>query len=497
MDWLDGLIWRRGIFDGTSLHIPTEVEELKVPEGTGQLLIVRIPKGDNPPYGTAQGLFKKRVGKNCMPIDPVAFASARVSTGAVDWSGQPVPGITLDDLDTLEIARSRAILRSKNPESELLKMDDEPFLRGLEAIRGENVTNTGLLLFGKPDIISALCPQSQVHYVHQPSETKVARNDQWRVGLLQIIEKIESIFSSPINPEEEIQVGLFNLRIPAFPLDVVREVVLNAVTPRDYTNPGEVLIRHAAQELVVTSPGGFIGGITLQNILRHESAPRNRTLANTFLKLRLVESAGTGRRKIFIPMLEYGKRMPKYEADSSHVTLHIFDGAFDHAMASLIARWHREGKDIGLDELIVLTYLKDHRFISTDDATTLLQLDRDMGITVLDKMSHPKRGILERKGQTKTATYYLAKPVAKDLIGKVAYSKSKGIDSARYAELVRGYVSDHGMIKNKECRQLLDLGDSKSAQVEASRYLKKWSGEDGFLITEGKGSQRKYLLKSS
>ena len=81
--------------------------------------------------------------------------------------------------------------------------------------------------------------------------------------------------------------------------------------------------------------------------------------------------------------------------------------------------------------------------------------------------------------------------------GKVAYSKSKGIDSARYVELVRGYVSDHGMIKNKECRQLLDLGDSKSAQVEASRYLKKWSGEDGFLITEGKGSQRKYLLKSS
>jgi len=191
-------------------------------------------------------------------MDPVAFASSRVSTGAVDWSGQPALGITIDDLDSLEIARARAILRSKNPESELLKMNDEPFLRGLEAIRGNNVTNTGLILFGKPDIISDFCPQNQFHYVHQPSETKVARNDQWRVGLLQIIEKIENIFSSPINPEEEIQVGLFNLRIPAFPLDVVREVVLNAVTHRDYTNPGEVLIRHAAQELIVTSPGGFI-----------------------------------------------------------------------------------------------------------------------------------------------------------------------------------------------------------------------------------------------
>ncbi len=138
-----------------------------------------------------------------------------------------------------------------------------------------------------------------------------------------------------------------------------------------------------------------------------------------------------------------------------------------------------------------------HRFINTTDAETLLQLDRDEAIAVLDMMSHPKRGILERKGHTKTATYYLAKPVAKDLIGKVAYSKSNGIDSARYAELVREYVRDHGMIKNKECRQLLNHGDSKSAQVETSRYLKKWSGEEKFLIAEGKGSQRKYRLRSS
>ena len=317
------------------------------------------------------------------------------------------------------------------------------------------------------------------------------------MGLLQVIEKIENIFSGPINPEEEVSVGLFKLRIPAFPLDVVREVVLNAVTHRDYTNSGEVLIRQTASELVVTSPGGFIGGITLQNILHHESSPRNRTLANAFLKLRLVESAGTGRRKIFIPMLEYGKRMPRYEADGSQVTLHVYDETFDHAMASLVARWHGEGKDIGLDGLIVPTYLKEHRYISTDDAATLLQLDRDTTIAVLDAMSHPKREIFERKVNVRPATFYLVKPVANDLIGKVAYSKSKGIDSAKYAELVRGFLEDHGSISNKECRQLLSLGDTASAQVEASRYLKKWSEDNGFLLAEGSGPNRKYRFRSS
>jgi ATP-dependent DNA helicase RecG len=123
-------------------------------------------------------------------------------------------------------------------------------------------------------------------------------------------------------------------------------------------------------------------------------------------------------------------------------------------------------------------------------------LDRDDAIAVLDTMSHPSRGILERKGHAKPATYYLAKTVANDLIGKVAYSSSKGIDAARYAELVRGFVQDHGSITNKECRLLFGLGETASEKVEVSRYLKKWSEDDGFLIAEGNHSQRKYRFKN-
>ena len=56
-------IWRRVIFNRTNPHIQAEVEELKIPEGTGHLLIVRIHKGGNPLYGTSQGMFKQRIGK--------------------------------------------------------------------------------------------------------------------------------------------------------------------------------------------------------------------------------------------------------------------------------------------------------------------------------------------------------------------------------------------------------------------------------------------------
>ncbi len=310
-------VWRRGIFEATRPKLAVEVSELEVPEGTGRLLVVRVLAGANPPYGTSQGVFKQRVGKNCMPLDPASFQRGRIATGALDWSGQPAHGVRATDLDALEIARARGILRSKNPDSELLRASDVDFLKGLGAMRGGEVTHTGLLLFGTPEAITTNCPQAQVHYVHQPRDTAAARNDQWRVGLLLALERIEQTFSGPANPEEELSVGLFKLRVPAFPLYSVREAVLNALTHRDYADPGEVLIRHTPREVVVSSPGGFVGGVTLENFLRHEPVARNRTLADALVRLRLVESAGMGRRRMWVQSLSLGKPAPRPESDDT------------------------------------------------------------------------------------------------------------------------------------------------------------------------------------
>jgi len=214
-------------------------------------------------------------------------------------------------------------------------------------MRSGQVTHTGLLLFGLPDVISTHCPQVQVHYVPQSTETAAARNDQWRVGLLQVLERIEQTFSGPVNPEEELSVGLFKLRMPAFPLDSVREAVLNALTHRDYADPGEVLIRHTPREVVVTSPGGFIGGITVENFLRHEPVARNRTLADAMVRLRLVEAAGMGRRRMWVQALSVGKPAPRAESDGHRVTLRLFNSGCDAAMAKLVSRLNQEGRACG------------------------------------------------------------------------------------------------------------------------------------------------------
>ena len=175
--------------------------------------------------------------------------------------------------------------------------------------------------------------------------------------------------------------------------------------------------------------------------------------AEIFEKLGLVERAGIGRRRIFITMLSYGKRIPKYETSGERVTLHIYDGGFDERMAVLVAKWKQKGFEIDLDSLLILSYLKENPFINSSTAGVLLQFQRESAKNVLDRFSDPKSGILERKGRTSAATYQLAKGVAKDLLEKAAYTKRKGLNPIRYAEIVRQYLLDHASITPAEfCR---------------------------------------------
>ncbi len=487
-------VWRRGIYQGVLPNLNVEIEELRVQEGTGKLLVVRVPKGISPPYGTTQGLFKRRVGKNCMPMDPQSLSRIKISSGATDWSGQQTD-LRIKDLDTVEIARARNILRRISPESELLKLADDSFLVALGALRDGLVTHTGLLLFGREEILRERCPQHQIHYVLQTSEVSVARNDSYQQGLLNILERIEQNFTGPGNPEHELSVGLFKIRIPAYPLEVVRESVLNAVTHRDYSDPHEILIRHAKRELVITSPGGFIGGITPENILRQEPISRNKTLSMAFEKLRLVERAGIGRRRIFMPTLSYGKRLPEYKTDGTRVVLHIFDGSFDAHMATLIAKWKQEGIEIDLDGLLMLSYLREHSYIDSARAAQILQLPRDEARGALDQLTQHPTTLLERRGRTKAVTYHLAKSIAGDLLGKAAYSGLKGIAPLRYAEMIKTFLQDHRSITPKQCRELLHLGESQTARVEISKLLRKWSGPDGFLERQGAPPKVTYTLR--
>ncbi len=384
-------VWRRGIYERTRPNLTVDISELHVPEGT--LLIVRVPRGPVPPYGTAAGLYQVRVGKNCMPYSPEDFQRRQAGLGVLDWSSQTIGGVGLDGLESMEIARLRNVLRANRPESPLLALKDDELLTAFGVIMDGEITHACLLLAGSAELLSRFIPNHEVIYLHHSTPTDLDFRLDRKTPLLHILESLTDAINVR-NPFKTIKTGLFLVDIPAFPEPSFREAILNALIHRDYLEPGSVYIRHSSREMSISSPGGFIGGITVENVLHAEPRARNRLLAEVF-------------------------------------------------------------------------------------QTEMRIRDR------LEQYCHRGQPWLERRGRKSGVTYHLSRAVAAELVGKVVYSRSRAIDKVQWPALIRQYVAEHGSINNSECRDLLLLGNSRSAQSTVSRLLA------GLDFLEGYGTSPK------
>jgi len=404
---------------------------------------------------------------------------------AGDWSAGKAEGVEADDLDPAEIERVRRILRSAG-RAELADRDDEALLAALGVTRDGQVTWAGALLVGEAEVLARVLPQHEVVYLFETSDTEIGFREDLKAPLLRLLDRVRELVQQPArNPVHTLRTGLRHIDVPAFPETAFREALLNALIHRDYLEPASVYVHHRPREMVISNPGGFVGGITLSNILHHEPVARNRLLAEMGQALGLVERAGIGRRRIFIPCLTYGKRPPAYAADAHTVTLTLFDGTFDEGLAGWIAEEQESGREFDLVALLLLTHLKEHAEITPSEAAALCQLPDRRIRDRLERIALERNAWLERRGTGRSVTYHLSRSAAAALIGRKAFVIIRGIDRARWPELVRTWVVEHGAITNAQCRDLLGLGNSRSARVRASQLLREWSADGGFLERKG------------
>ena len=123
----------------------------------------------------------------------------------------------------------------------------------------------------------------------------------------------------------------------------------------------------------ITSPGGFTGGVTARNVLRHPPVRRNPLLADVLQAIGLVNRAGLGVDRIYEELLLLGKDLPRYDADESHVRLVLPTRTHAH-FVRFVHEVRRGGGELGLDDLILLRGLTRRRSLGRWTAAELLQL---------------------------------------------------------------------------------------------------------------------------
>lgn len=93
--------------------------------------------------------------------------------------------------------------------------------------------------------------------------------------------------------------GLNRVEKQDYPEEALREALLNAMFHRDYSFSGSIIINVNDLGMEFISIGGLLPGLSVEDIRSGISQPRNRKLAEIFHRLKLIESYGTGIRRIY------------------------------------------------------------------------------------------------------------------------------------------------------------------------------------------------------
>ncbi len=426
-----------------------------------------------------------------VPMYPYEISGRLSSLSQLDYSAQILMGATMDDLDGNERERLRNIIKYRKGDKTLLELTDEELDKALQLVKEEagvlHPTVTGMLLLGKEERIVELLPTAKA--VFQVLEgTKVRKNEQTSKPLLATFEMFEE-YMKAWNPEREMEYGLFRVPIPEFSEAAYREGLVNAFCHRDYTVIQAVRVAVEDEGLTISSPGGFIEGVNLKNLLTVEPHGRNPALADALKRIGLAEKTGRGIDRIFEGSIVFGRPLPDYsETTSTCVKLFIQRAEPDLAFTKMISNEeNRLGRSLPINSLLILSVLQSRRRLTIGEIEEVTNIGEIRAKAVVEKLV--EAGLVEASGNSKARFYILSSKVYKEQDNIVGYVRQTGIDAVKYEAWIMELIQKQsGKITRDNVVELLNVTPS-----QAYRLLKKLS-DKGRIKLVGNGRSAYYEL---
>lgn len=193
--------------------------------------------------------------------------------------------------------------------------------------------------------------------------------------------------------------GLERIESPDYPEEALREALLNAIVHRDYSYSGSIIINITDREIEFISIGGLLPGLSTDDIRAGISQPRNKNLAAIFHRLRLIESYGTGIRRIYALYTDCPAQ-PQIE-----VTSNTFKIILPNRNTAQVKDHYRieSAPAITTQMKKILEYIQEYGKITDEEIQTLLDLKKTRTFTLAKQMR--EMGLLEAVGRGKEKYY--------------------------------------------------------------------------------------------
>jgi ATP-dependent DNA helicase RecG len=190
--------------------------------------------------------------------------------------------------------------------------------------QGNTLTRLGVLLLGTTADRRALGTAPLVQAIKYDEQGQKINKWVWDDCELSPVELVDAIWREVPDFRESYEVaeGLYRRSVPAYDEKVVRELLVNALVHRPYTQQGDIYLNLHPERLEVVNPGRLPLGVTPRNIL-HASRRRNEGLARVFHDLGLMEREGSGFDLIYDRLLSQGRPAPVPEEGADWVKVTI------------------------------------------------------------------------------------------------------------------------------------------------------------------------------
>ena len=406
-----------------------DIYELEV-EGK-RVLMFQIPAAPRGIPMAWQGHFYARRGESLVALDMSKYEEIRRQTADFDWSKQIVDGATIFDLDEKAIKEAREGYKEHYPnqKKEVDTWSDEVFLNKAKLTIDGRITNTAILLLGKPE---------SLHYINHIGEIV------WRLAGK---DNVGQVFTIPfLLTTTEVMHKIRNYPFKIFPNnsflpgegmkydnEVILEALHNCIAHQNYAENARIIVIERENELEFRNSGGFYDG-TYEDYITGERIPikyRNPFLAQAMANIKMIDTEGFGIHKMFVSQKDRYLPMPDYDkSDNDTVVLTLPGTVIDENYSLLLL----ENSDIDLATTVLLDKVQKGKAIS-DEAIKMLR----------------KKGLIEGR----KPHLFVSKQIAKVTNRQIEYTLKKGFNDAECQEWVLKALKDHKVLSRKQINELL------------------------------------------
>ena len=469
---------KKQISDNTTDNIGF-IEIYEFTKDNKRVIMFQVPAASGTPINW-KGFPYGRNGESISPLASNKIEQIK-ATANYDWSRQVIENATIDNLDkeAIKLAREqfKVKYKGKSISDEIDNLSDIDFLNKVKLTLNNKITMACMLLLGKNDddyLMNGYTPKMTWKLY---DDFNVIDYEHFGIPFIINVEKLKSKIR---NLRYRYMVNgntLFPNEVDQYDNYILRELINNCIVHQDYKLRGNINVMEYKDKLIITNEGNFIPE-TIENVLKDGfSSPyyRNQFLANAMVNLNMIDTVGSGIRRVYDIQKKKFFPMPDYDlSEDNRVKVTLYGKIIDEKYSKILF----EKTNLDIDEVMLLDRVQKG-FEITKEQSDYLRKDN------LIEGRYPN--------------IYISSDIAKITGAKEEYVYNSGLENEFYMEMILKYLNEYGSASRKEIIALLNDKLPKSLnnknKVSRVRYLLDFLKKEGKIYNDAKSGGSCWKIK--